>query len=94
MNKLNLVSNYFFSDLWIKKIFHVIIFFQITACSTEGLFFEDAFVIENIGIIDPIDGLDLNMSVVIKENQIIDIFKTKEMMLSPKIKYSKALINL
>ena len=89
MNKLNLVSNYFFSDLWIKKIFHVIIFFQITACSTEGLFFEDAFVIENIGIIDPIDGLDLNMSVVIKENQIIDIFKTKEMMLSPKNKIFK-----
>ena len=89
MNKLNLVSNYFFSYLWMKKIFPAIIFFQITACSSEGLFFEDAFVIENIGIIDPIDGLELNMSVVIKENQIIDIFKTEEMMLSPKNKIFK-----
>ena len=89
MNKLNLVSNYFFSDLWMKKIFPAIIFFQITACSSEGLFFEDAYVIENVGIIDPIDGLELNMSVVIKESQIIDIFKTEEMMLSPKNKIFK-----
>ena len=72
-----------------KKIFPTIVLFQIIACSNEGLFFEDAYVIENVGIIDPIDGLELNMSVVIKENKILDIFKTREIVLSPKNKVHK-----
>ena len=88
-NKLNSACNYFFSYFWLKKIFPLIIFFQIIACSNEGLFFEDAYVIENVGIIDPIDGLELNMSVVIKENKILDIFKTREMVISPKNKVYK-----
>ena len=74
---------------WLKKIFPTIVLFQIIACSNEGLFFEDAYVIENVGIIDPIDGLELNMSVVIKENKILDIFKTREIVLSPKNKVHK-----
>jgi hypothetical protein len=73
----------------LKKIFPTIVLFQIIACSNEGLFFEDAYVIENVGIIDPIDGLELNMSVVIKENKILDIFKTREIVLSPKNKVHK-----
>ncbi|MFL2613266.1 MAG: amidohydrolase family protein [Flavobacteriaceae bacterium] len=72
-----------------KKIFPTIVLFQIIACSNEGLFFEDAYVVENVGIIDPIDGLELNMSVVIKENKILDIFKTREIVLSPKNKVHK-----
>ena len=85
-NKFNSACNYFFSNFWLKKIFPTIVLFQIIACSNEGLFFEDAYVIENVGIIDPIDGLELNMSVVIKENKILDIFKTREIVLSPKNK--------
>jgi hypothetical protein len=73
----------------LKKIFPTIVLFQIIACSNEGLFFEDAYVIENVGIIDPIDGLELNMSVVIEENKILDIFKTREIVLSPKNKVHK-----
>lgn len=88
-NKFNLDCNYFFSNFWLKKIFPTIVLFQIIACSNEGLFFEDAYVIENVGIIDPIDGLELNMSVVIKENKILDIFKTREIVLSPKNKVHK-----
>ena len=88
-NKFNSACNYFFSNFWLKKIFPTIVLFQIIACSNEGLFFEDAYVIENVGIIDPIDGLDLNMSVVIKENKILDIFKTREIVLSPKNKVHK-----
>ena len=88
-NKFNSACNYFFSNFWLKKIFPTIVLFQIIACSNEGLFFEDAYVIENVGIIDPIDGLELNMSVVIKENKILDIFKIREMVLSPKNKVYK-----
>lgn len=88
-NKFNSACNYFFSNFWLKKIFPTIVLFQIIACSNEGLFFEDAYVIENVGIIDPIDGLELNMSVVIKENKILDIFKTSEIVLSPKNKVHK-----
>ena len=88
-NKFNSACNYFFSNFWLKKIFPTIVLFQIIACSNEGLFFEDAYVVENVGIIDPIDGLELNMSVVIKENKILDIFKTREIVLSPKNKVHK-----
>lgn len=88
-NKFNSACNYFFSNFWLKKIFPTIVLFQIIACSNEGLFFEDTYVIENVGIIDPIDGLELNMSVVIKENKILDIFKTREIVLSPKNKVHK-----
>jgi len=88
-NKFNSACNYFFSNFWLKKIFPTIVLFQIIACSNEGLFFEDAYVIENVGIIDPIEGLELNMSVVIKENKILDIFKTREIVLSPKNKVHK-----
>ena len=88
-NKFNSACNYFFSNFWLKKIFPTIVLFQIIACSNEGLFFEDAYVIENVGIIDPIDGLELNMSVVIKENKILDIFKTREIVLSPTNKVHK-----
>lgn len=88
-NKFNSACNYFFSNFWLKKIFPTIVLFQIIACSNEELFFEDAYVIENVGIIDPIDGLELNMSVVIKENKILDIFKTREIVLSPKNKVHK-----
>lgn len=88
-NKFNSACNYFFSNFWLKKIFPTIVLFQIIACSNEGLFFEDAYVIENVGVIDPIDGLELNMSVVIKENKILDIFKTREIVLSPKNKVHK-----
>ena len=88
-NKFNSACNYFFSNFWLKKIFPTIVLFQIIACSNERLFFEDAYVIENVGIIDPIDGLELNMSVVIKENKILDIFKTSEIVLSPKNKVHK-----
>tara|TARA_B100001142_G_scaffold251698_1_gene252021 strand:+ start:325 stop:1806 length:1482 start_codon:yes stop_codon:yes gene_type:complete len=88
-NKFNSACNYFFFNFCLKKIFPTIVLFQIIACSNEGLFFEDAYVIENVGIIDPIDGLELNMSVVIKENKILDIFKTREIVLSPKNKVHK-----
>ena len=84
--KLSLAFGYSCIGFCIKKILFLVILIQIIACSNEGLFFENAVLIQNIGVIDPIDGLEQNMTVIIKENKILDIFKTKEAIVSAKNK--------
>ena len=61
-------------------IFFVIILFK--SCSNNAIYFEDSFLIENINIIDPIEGIQKNMTLVINKNKIINIFKTGEIEVS------------
>ena len=65
-----------------------ILFFSlfIFSCSEETIFFENSYVIENINIIDPIDGLSSNKSVVITKNKITEIFNSNEIKVSKKNK--------
>ena len=65
-----------------------ILFFSlfIFSCSEETIFFENSYVIENINIIDPIDGLSSNKTVVITKNKITEIFNSNEIKVSKKNK--------
>ena len=65
-----------------------ILFFPlfIFSCSEETIFFENSYVIENINIIDPIDGLSSNKTVVITKNKITEIFNSNEIKISKKNK--------
>ena len=56
------------------------------SCTNDGLIYENAFVIENINLIDPIHGLEENMSVVVSGNRILEIYKTRDIKLSAKNK--------
>ena len=65
-----------------------ILFFSlfIFSCSEETIFFENSYVIENINIIDPIDGLSSNKTLVITKNKITEIFNSNEIKVSKKNK--------
>ena len=54
----------------LKKCAFVFLFFNIIGCSNQVTISEDSYVIKNISIIDPIDGLQSNKHVVIT-NDII-----------------------
>ena len=70
-----------------KKIILILIFFfMFISCTNDGLIYENAFVIENINLIDPIHGLEENMSVVVSGNKILEIYKTRDIKLSAKNK--------
>ena len=60
-----------------------ITFFLLQSCADDGLYFENAFVIKNVNIIDPIEGLKENITVIIKKNKIDQLFKANEIKLSP-----------
>lgn len=68
----------------------IILIFTITAtlisCKSEGVVYDGAYVIEDVNLIDPIDGIEENMSVVVQGNKIIETFKTNEVRLSNKNK--------
>lgn len=91
-NKLTSERSEINLDLWIKKtkkLFFLFIYFQIISCSNEKVFFEEELIIENINIIDPVDGLFKNKTLVIKENKIIEIFNSNEIKISKKNKTYK-----
>jgi len=54
----------------LKKCAFVFLFFNIIGCSNQVTISDDSYVIKNISIIDPVDGLQLNKHVVIT-NDII-----------------------
>ena len=56
------------------------------SCKNDGLIYENSFIIENVNLIDPINGLKKNMSVIINGNKIIKIYKTDSIKLSSKNK--------
>ena len=55
---------------FLKKCAFVFLFFNIICCSNQVTISENSYVIKNISIIDPIDGLQANKHVVIT-NDII-----------------------
>jgi len=54
------------------------------SCLNNELHFKNAYVIENVNIIDPLEGIQNNMTVVIKESKIDQLFKADNVKLSPK----------
>jgi urease alpha subunit len=55
------------------------------SCNSE-IYFEDAYCIQNVNVIDPLDGLKKGMNVVIKGNKIHQIGMVGALKLSPKNK--------
>ena len=56
-----------------KKFTFIFLTFFILGCSNQVTISEDSYVIKNISIIDPIDGLQSTKSVVITDNIITKI---------------------
>ena len=67
-----------------KKILTLLSLLVLASCQDNTLFFEESFIIDNINLIDPIEGLIPNQTVVIKGNKIIEIYNSKEINLSQK----------
>ena len=63
--------DYYFKSL--KKFTFIFLFFYILGCSHQVTISEDSYVIKNISIIDPIDGLQSTKSVIITDNIITKI---------------------
>jgi len=63
--------DYYFKSF--KKFTFIFLTFYILGCSNQITISEDSFVIKNISIIDPIDGLQSTKSVVITDNIITNI---------------------
>ena len=63
--------DYYFKSL--KKFTFIFLFFYILGCSHQVTISEDSYVIKNISIIDPIDGLQSIKSVIITDNIITKI---------------------
>ena len=66
-----------------KKLLIVIVLLTVSiSCHDNSVYYEDAYIIENISIIDPNDGLKKNKTVVIKSNKIHEIFDSTKKELS------------
>ena len=63
--------DYYFKSL--KKFTFIFLFFYILGCSHRVTISEDSYVIKNISIIDPINGLQSTKSVIITDNIITKI---------------------
>ena len=48
------------------------------SCKKPGIVINNGFAIKNITIIDPIDGVSGNMTIIIKDNKIENIDNTKD----------------
>ena len=66
------------------KKFHILFILIFASCQNNSLFFDESYIIDNINLIDPIEGLIPNQTVVIKGNKIIEIYNSKEINLSQK----------
>ena len=62
----------------------VLTFIFFISCDDALIYYEDAYCIENISIIDPNDGLKENQTVIIKSNKIYQIFDSSNKKLSNK----------
>ena len=54
------------------------------SCKKPGIVINNGFAIKNITIIDPIEGVSENMTIIIKDNKIVNIDKSKNINISPK----------
>ena len=64
----------------------IFLFFLLTSCNNSKEYFENSYCIENINIIDSVNGLKKNMTIVISGNKILKVGKTKNLSLSKKNK--------
>ena len=62
----------------------IFLFFLLTSCNKSKEYFENSYCIENINIIDSVNGLKKNMTIVISGNKILKVGKTKNLSLSKK----------
>ncbi|MDG2449337.1 MAG: amidohydrolase family protein, partial [Saprospiraceae bacterium] len=62
----------------------IIISFCLFHSCTNNVMFEDAVCVQNITIIDPIDGESSNQTLIIKDGRILKIAPSKELLLDPK----------
>ena len=68
-----------------KKLLIVIVLLTVSiSCHDNSVYYEDAYIIENISIIDPNYGLKKNKTVVIKSTKIHEIFDSTKKELSKK----------
>ena len=65
------------------KFYYLVLVCILFSCE-EKSYFEDAYCIENVNVIDPIEGLMEGMNVVIKGNKIFQIGKQEDLRLSQK----------
>lgn len=67
------------------KVFKLAVYFSfilIIGCKNSEVVFEDALCIENISIIDAIDGLSENQTIIIQNGKILQIIPSEEIHLS------------
>ena len=69
---------------FMRKLF--ISFLLLISCNTSNEYFNNAYCIENINLIDARDGLKKNMTIVISENKILKVEKSSRLVLSKKNK--------
>ena len=67
-----------------KNSFLSLAIILITACSNDGAYFDNSYLIQNISIVHPIEEIENHMTLVISENKIIKKFKTNQVTVSHK----------
>jgi imidazolonepropionase-like amidohydrolase len=77
---MNVKSSLNLSPFYLKLLF-ILIFFTY-GCSDKGVYFEDAYCIRNVSIINPGEGLITGINVVIQGNRITHLDKAENLVLS------------
>jgi imidazolonepropionase-like amidohydrolase len=68
----------------VKRPFYVLLLMGLLLSCRSEIYFEGAYCIENVNVIDPLEGLKKGVNVVVKGNKIHRIGKVGELKLSPK----------
>jgi imidazolonepropionase-like amidohydrolase len=68
----------------VKRPFYVLLLMGLLLSCRSEIYFEGAYCIENVNVIDPLEGLKKGVNVVVKGNKIHQIGKVGELKLSPK----------
>lgn len=68
----------------VKCPFYVLLLMGLLLSCRSEIYFEGAYCIENVNVIDPLEGLKKGVNVVVKGNKIHRIGKVGELKLSPK----------
>ena len=72
--------------VFIKYKFYGMLLMGFLFSCERKIYFDNAFCIENVNIVDPLEGLKKRVNVVIKGNKIYSIGNSEELKLSPKNK--------
>jgi len=63
---------------------HLLLIISLFFSCQDKIFFDNAYCIENVNIVDPLEGLKIGVNIVIKGNKIHRIGSPKQLKLSPK----------